>query len=230
MDSQQAIRERHAVRKYVDRPIEPEKVREIQKLIDECNAECGLHIQLVLDEPLAFSTGVFKYGQFSGVKNYLALVVKRNVDQNEAVGRCWQRIVLLMQTLGLNSCWVGLTFRNVKDAYRLEPDEKLRMVIACGYGETNGVERRQRKPVGEFFEDARAEKGTLPDWFVRGMDAALLAPTAMNRQKFFFRLLDGGKVSARAKFDPLGYAPLDLGIVKCNFEIAAGRENFEWAP
>jgi hypothetical protein len=51
----------------------------------------------------------------------------------------------------------------------------------------------------------------------------------MNRQKFFFTLLDGNKVAAKASFDLMGYAPLDLGIVKCNFEIAAGKENFEWA-
>jgi len=26
----------------------------------------------------------------------------------------------------------------------------------------------------------------------------------------------------------LGYAPVDLGIAKCHFEIGAGKENFEW--
>ena len=229
MDLQQAIRERHAVRKYTDKPIEPEKATEIQKLIDECNAASGLHIQLVQNEPLAFSTGIFKYGKFSGVKNYIALVIKKDGNCDEAVGYYGQKIVLLMQTLGLNSCWVGLTFKDIKDAYQLYSDEKLKMVIACGYGETNGVERKQKKPVTDFYSDKRTDKGPIPDWFAKGMEAALLAPTALNRQKFFFTLLDGNKVAAKAKFDLMGYAPLDLGIVKCNFEIAAGKENFEWA-
>ena len=229
MDLQQAIRKRHAVRKYIDKPIEPEKATEIQKLIGECNAASGLHIQLVQNEPLAFSTGIFKYGQFSGVKNYIALVIKKNGNSDEAVGYYGQKIVLLMQTLGLNSCWVGLTFKDIKDAYQLNSDEKLKMVIACGYGETNGVERKQKKSVTDFYSDNRTDKDPIPDWFAKGMDAALLAPTALNRQKFFFTLLDGNKVAAKAKFDLMGYAPLDLGIVKCNFEIAAGKENFEWA-
>ena len=180
------------------------------------------------NEPLAFSTGIFKYGQFSGVKNYIALVVKKDGNHEEAVGYYGQRIVLLMQSLGLNSCWVGLTFKNIKSAYQMEPDEKLRMVIACGYGESNGAARKL-KPISRFYKDARSGNAPLPEWFERGMEAALLAPTAMNRQKFFFMLLDGNKVAAKASFDLMGYAPLDLGIVKCNFEIAAGKENFEWA-
>ena len=228
MDLQQAIRERHSVRKYTDRPVEPEKAAEIQKQIDECNAEGDMHIQLVQNEPLAFSTGIFKYGQFSGVKNYIALVVKKDSNHEEAVGYYGQKIVLLMQSLGLNSCWVGLTFKNIKSAYQMEPDEKLRMVIACGYGESNGAARKL-KPISRFYKDARSGNAPLPEWFERGMEAALLAPTAMNRQKFFFTLLDGNKVAAKASFDLMGYAPLDLGIVKCNFEIAAGKENFEWA-
>ena len=135
MEILEAIRERHAVRKYQDRPIETEKVQQIQQLIDECNSESGLHIQLVTNEPLAFSTGVFKYGQFSGVKNYLVLVgPKKGDDVKEKIGYYGQKIVLLMQTLGLNTCWVALTFKNIKDAYELRDGEELKLVVACGYG------------------------------------------------------------------------------------------------
>lgn len=230
MEILEAIRERHAVRKYQDRPIEAEKVEQIEQLISECNRESGLHIQLVTNEPLAFSTGVFKYGQFSGVKNYLVLAgPKKGHDVKEKIGYYGQKVVLLMQTLGLNTCWVALTFKNIKDAYELRDDEELKLVVACGYGETNGVQHPQKKTVQELCRDERAQEGQpLPDWFGRGMEAALLAPTAMNQQKFLFTLLDGNKVRAKAKFDLFGNAAYDLGIVKCNFEIGAGKENFEW--
>ena len=135
MDLLQAIKERHSVRKYIDRPIEAEKVAAIRQFIDECNRESGLHLQLVTEEPLAFSTGLFSYGKFTGVKNYIALVAPKQGDYREAIGYQGEKIVLFMQTLGLNTCWVGLTFKNIKDAYVLNPGEELKFVIACGYGE-----------------------------------------------------------------------------------------------
>ena len=61
------------------------------------------------------------------------------------------------------------------------------------------------------------------------MKAALLAPTAINQQKFEFILHVGNKVEARTRFTMFnGYAPIDLGIAKCHFEIGAGKDNFEW--
>ena len=226
-----AIRERHAVRKYQDRPIEAEKVKKIQDLIDECNRESGLHIQMVTDEPLAFSTGVFKYGQFSGVRNYLVLVgPKRGVGVKEKIGYYGQKIVLLMQTLGLNTCWVALTFKNIKDAYELREGEELKLVVACGYGADSGTPHPQKKTMEELCRDERTPEGQpLPEWFLRGMEAAMLAPTALNQQKFLITLLDNNKVHAKAKFDIFGNVAYDLGIVKCNFEIAAGKDNFEWS-
>ena len=79
-------------------------------------------------------------------------------------------------------------------------------------------------------KDARTTtSGLFPEWFMRGIEAAMLAPTALNQQKFVFVLHDDNKVEAKARFVLLnGYAPIDLGIVKCHFEIGAGKENFEW--
>lgn len=229
MDLLQAIKERHSVRKYIDRPIEAEKVAAIKQFIDECNRESGLHLQLVTEEPLAFSTGLFSYGKFTGVKNYIALVAPKQGDYREAIGYQGEKIVLFMQTLGLSTCWVGLTFKNIKDAYVLNPGEELKFVIACGYGEDGGVQHPQKKPATHYYSDKRDSGEPLPDWFIRGMEAALLAPTAVNQQKFMFTLMPNGRVEAKAKFDFIGYSHYDLGIVKYHFEVAAGKENFTWA-
>lgn len=228
MDLMQAIRERHSVRKYLNKPIEDEKVTAINQLIDECNRESGLHLQLVTNEPLAFSTGLFSYGKFTGVKNYIALVAPKHGDSREAIGYYGEKIVLFMQTIGLNTCWVGLTFKNIKDAYVINPGEELKFVIACGYGEDNGVQHPQKKPITNFYQDKRGNSTTLPDWFLQGMEAALLAPTAVHQQKFFFSLLPNNRVNAKAKFDFIGYSHYDLGIVKYHFEIGAGKDNFNW--
>lgn len=226
MTIQQAIKARHSVRQYIDKPIEAEKIQQLQALIDECNRQEGLHIQLVTNEPNAFSGGLAKYGKFSGVSNYLAMIGKKGAE--EAMGYCGEKIVLLAQTLGLNSCWVGLTFRKQPDKYKMDKDEVLHCVIALGYGATQGVQHPQKK---RYADEAKVltTDGSCPDWFRAGVEAALLAPTAVNQQKFVFELHDNNLVKAKPAFVLIGnYVHTDLGIVKYHFEMAAGKENFGW--
>lgn len=65
----------------------------------------------------------------------------------------------------------------------------------------------------------------MPDWFRKGVEAALLAPMAMNQQKFFLTLA-GERVLAKAG---TGFCTkMDLGIVKYHFEIGAGEGAFRW--
>ena len=98
--------------------------------------------------------------------------------------------------------------------------EKLCCVIALGYGETQGVAHKS-KPIEQLCR----VKGDMPDWFKRGMEAALLAPTSLNQQKFFFTL-EGNTVTAKAG---LGfYTKLDLGIVKAHFEMGAQDAAWQW--
>ncbi len=229
MTVQEAIKSRHSVRQYSDKPIEAEKLAQISALIDECNREGGLHIQLVTNEPKAFTQGKARYGKFSGVNNYIAMICKKGDDTT--LGYYGEKIVLLAQTLGLNTCWVGMTFSKQPDRYEVRKGEELQALLALGYGATQGVQHPWKKSVADVTKDARTTtSGLFPEWFMRGIEAAMLAPTALNQQKFVFVLHDDNKVEAKARFVLLnGYAPIDLGIVKCHFEIGAGKENFEWA-
>ncbi len=228
MTLQEAIVARHSVRQYQEKPIEASVVERLNEEIALCNQEGKLHIQLVVDEPKTFAGGMAKYGKFSGVSNYLAMVGPKGAD--EAIGYYGERLVLLAQTLGLNSCWVGLSFRKQPDHYKVADGEKLHCVIALGYGANQGVQHPMR-PMEKFLgaQASRLQINNLPNWFRRGMGAVLLAPTAVNQQKFEFDLLDNHTVSARACFTLVGYGKMDLGIVKYHFELAAGRENFSWA-
>ena len=229
MTLQESIVARHSVRKYLEKPLEASIIERLNDEIALCNQEGKLHIQLVVNEPKAFDgSNAFTYGKFSGVSNYLAMVGPKGVD--EAIGYYGERLVLLAQTLGLNSCWVGLTFKKQLDQYTIAAGEKFHCVIALGYGATQGVQHPMRS-MEKFLgaQASRLQKSTqLPDWFCRGMEAALLAPTAVNQQKFEMELIDQHTVSARTRFTLIGYGKMDLGIVKYHFEVAAGRENFEW--
>ena len=224
MELLEAIRARHSVRKYTDRKIEPDKVAALQAAVGRINQENGLNVQLVLEEPKAFS-GMFisTYGQFSGVRNYLVMAAPKGKAWEEKVGYFGEELVLLAQTLGLNSCWVGLTYKKVPGAFTLRDDDTVHCVIALGYGTSPGVQH-PLKPKENFYESG----GEAPDWFLAGVDAALLAPTAVNQQKFKFILHPGNVVEAKALFSMVGYARLDLGIARYHFELGAGKDNFSW--
>jgi len=221
MTELEAIRARHSVRRYTDRRIEGEIRTQLQGEIDRCNAESGLHIQLITDEPDAFGSILAHYGLFKGVRNYIALVGTPAEDLYERVGWYGERIVLKAQMLGLNTCWVAATYSKKKSRIHVADGEQVVCVIAVGYGEHQG-RQHHNKPMEKRY---RIERGEAPDWFWQGMEAAMLAPTAVNQQKFLFTWT-GTSVRAEATGNTL--SKLDLGIVKYHFEIGAGRANFCW--
>lgn len=222
MELMEAIRRRHSVRQYTDQPIPETVLARLQGETAACNAESGLHIQLVTGEADAFQGILAHYGRFRGVRNYLALIGPKGPDLDEKLGYYGERLVLEATRLGLDSCWVALTFRKGKCRCTVAPGEKLVCVIALGYGETHGVPHKS-KPLEAVC--GAGTGGSLPDWFRAGVEAALLAPTATNQQKFLLTL-DGDAV--RAESTGGFYSKVDLGIVKYHFEIGAGRDHFTW--
>ena len=139
MTIQEAIEARHSVRAYKDQPLTEDVIKVLTEKIAELNKEGNLHIQLIRNEPKAFQGKLAKYGKFSGVRNYLVMAGKKSDDLNERVGYYGEQLVLLAQTLGLNTCWVGLSYSKVPGTYVLEDGEKIACYIALGYGETQGV-------------------------------------------------------------------------------------------
>lgn len=221
MDISEAIEKRHSVRSYTDMPISDEIISELNREIAQCNAEGGLNIQLVTNEPEAFGGFMAHYGKFSGVRNYIAMIGKKSAELDEKLGYYGEKLVLKAQQLGLNSCWVALTFSKGKSKCVVNKGEKLICVIALGYGTTQGSAHTS-KPIEELY---KADTAT-PEWFKNGIKAAALAPTAVNQQKFLFTL-HGNSVKAEATGG--FYSKIDLGIVKYHFEAIAGKENFTWA-
>ncbi len=215
MKTLEIMRARHSVRQYKNQPIEQEKKESLQKLVNNCNKESGLHIQLLFDEPKCFDSMMAHYGKFSGVSNYIALVGKKSADLEEAAGYFGEKIVLAAQEMGLNTCWVAVT--HGKSAAKIGRGEKQVCLIALGYGENQGV-KHTRKNLNEVCNCV----GHMPDWFANGMEAVMLAPTAVNQQKFYFTL-NGDHVSAKVNGKGF-YTKLDLGIVKYHFEAVAGRK------
>ena len=224
----EAIEARHSVRKYKDEPIPEEVLAILRNKVWEVNKDAGLHVQLVTDEPKAYK-GVMAYGSFSGVKNYFVMAGKKGDDLDEKIGYYGEQLVLLAQTLGLNTCWTGLSYSKVPGTYELGNGEKIGCYIALGYGETQGASHKVKD-----VRDISNASDLTPKWFRKGVDAALLAPTAVNQQKFYLEYVGFKdysklpKVAAKPVFSMIGYSKMDLGIIKYHFELGAGKENFEW--
>jgi hypothetical protein len=220
MDLLKVISERHSVRDYCDEPLNDKIINKLNEFIVSCNRESGLNIQLVTNEPQAFNCLMAHYGKFRGVSNYFAIVGKKTKKLYEDIGYFGEKLVVYAQGLGLNTCWVALTYKKIKDKIKINRDEKLHLVIAVGYGKTQGNVRKSKG----FYDVCK--KADYPDWFVNGVKCALLAPSAMNQQKFYLYLED--KNIVRAKAGTGFYSKMDLGIIKYHFQVGAGKENFKW--
>lgn len=205
------MKERHSVRQYSDKKIDSDVKSKLDKYVASINEESGLSMQIFYNEPNCFNSMLAHYGKFSNVKNYIAIVGKK--EEQEKSGYYGEKLVLKCQELGLNTCWVALTHGKVN--VQTKPQQKLLILIALGYGTNTGVAHKS-KPIKELCkEDA------YPEWFMKGMEAVSLAPTAMNQQKFLFEMKNG-QVYAKALRG--FYSKIDLGIVKYHFETITGHK------
>lgn len=214
MNTMELMRSRHSVRQYSTKKIEPEKREALNLLAEECNQESGLHIQIFYDDASCFGGLFAKAASFKGCENYIALVGdKEDPKLEEKAGYYGEMLVLKAQELGLNTCWAGLTKGKGKAA--VGANEKQVITIALGYGANQGKAHKSKTPAQVSNVTTEA-----PDWYRTGVEAALLAPTAVNQQRFKI-VLNNGKAKITAQAGP--FSIVDLGIVKCHFEMASGH-------
>ena len=219
---EEIVRARHSVRNFTEQRIDGIVSEELQREINKCNEESSLNIQLVLNEEKAF--GRSHYGNFQNCKNYIVIMGdKRDKTLEIQAGYYGERIALKAVELGLNTCWVALTYKKSEVPCVIKDNERIIIIIAVGYGVTNGVEHK-----GKVFKEVSAtSESKCPEWYKKGIEYALLAPTAINQQKFKFELFNNNEVSL--KISGFGVCTkIDLGIVKYHFELGAGIDNFKW--
>lgn len=219
MTIKEAMKERHTVRKYIDRPIPSDLLEKLNTRIAENNQAHSLSLSLVTGNADGLSVLAKMLGK--GVKNYIVLAGPDSTDLDEKLGYCGADMILYAQTLGLSSWWIGGMY-NAKGAQKNMNSGTVCIhgVLAIGYGQTQGVPHKSKTAA-----EISRYKGTAPQWFIDGVDALLLAPTALNKQAFSVKG-SGNRVSLTC--DSGHFAGIDLGIGKYHFEVGAGKENFEW--
>lgn len=228
MTALEALKARHSIRKYADRPLGEEVIEALRQEIEKLNEASGLHMQLVLNERKAFKS-FLAYGSFGNVSNYVMVVGKKSEPMEYRAGYYAECLVLKAQQLGLNTCIVASTYKKIAGTFDVGQDEKVYVCIAIGYGASEGRKHKIKTP-----EQVSNVSASTPKWFADGVDAALLAPTAINQQKFYFEYVARGKAGEQGGVRPksgkslVGLTKIDLGIAMRNFEIGAGEENFHW--
>lgn len=211
----EAMLERHSVRNYLDKPIADDAIKALNELIEECNKEGNLHLQLLEDAGNTFNRLLNKAMGLGSAPSVIACIGPDDETLDERIGYYGEKIVIFAQQLELNTCWAG-TYNKKNVKAKIDDGERLAIVIAIGYGENSGRVRKS-KTVAEVI---RGEEKDMPEWFIEGAKMALLAPTAVNQQKFEL-ILDGEEYEVVDKGGIL--SKIDKGIVKYHFEIGSGR-------
>lgn len=218
MTLEEAMKERHTVRKYTDKEIPVSIVSELEAVIQKNNDTYGLAMELRINDTSAFNT-IIKLILAKGVKNFLILSGPDTTNLDEKLGYCGADFMLHAQTLGLNTWWVGGTFNRGKLNSNANGNRVIG-VIAVGYGATQGKPHKSKS-----YPDIASFEGEAPKWFQNGIEAALLAPTALNKQEFS---ITGKKNKVNISCDNGIFTGADLGLVKYHFELGAGKDNFQW--
>lgn len=218
MDFKEAMQKRHMVRKYTDKPLSEELIKKLNERIEINNKNYNLNMKLMINNNKGVSS-IMKLIMAKGVNNFIILAGDNVEKLDEKLGYSGADIMLYAQTLGLNTWWVGGTFNRSVSQY--VDNKKVTGIIAIGYGQTQGTPHKSK-----IVEDVSKYSGKIiPAWFVSGVDAALLAPTALNKQDFMI-IGNGNKVKIECENGI--FTGSNVGLIKYHFELGAGKENFEW--
>jgi hypothetical protein len=231
-----AINARLSRRKYEKgRPIAAEAAQRLHEVCRDFRPYNGVRVEFIAEPPDdVFANAVGFYGNIKGAPAFLAFIGDSS-DPNvqEKMGYTGEAAILEATALGLGTCWVALTYnaRRVKSLVRLEKNEEIICVSPVGYtGDRWSFEEKvfsgfgsnhQRKPLHSMVSGL--PEAQRPDWAKAAVEAARLAPSAMNRQPWDFRVEeDGITVSVKGRGPEFNVAMrLDCGIAMLHIELGA---------
>ena len=219
----------------INRPIEPETLIALDTLCKQFRPFPHARSRLVTK----LGKGVFKgiagsYGKIKDAPAFVAFIGDMNSPfVQEEVGYTGQGIILEATALGLNTCWVAGFFRpeSVASLIEIGSKERVLAVTPVGYGRRfesleeklmTGFGRTHRRvPISRLISSLTQD--SLPEWIKASIQAARLAPSAVNRQPWGFDVQDGSiTVYVRTSGPEFNVSKrLDCGIAMLHIEVAA---------
>ena len=182
------------------------------------------------------------YGKVSGAPAFIAFIGDmRAPSVQEEVGYTGEGIILEATALGLNTCWVAGFFRpeNVASLVEIKDNERVLAVTPVGYASRfeSLAERlmtgfgltHRRLPLSKLVSGWRVDN--LPEWAKVSLEAARLAPSAVNRQPWGFDV-DGSGITVFVRTSGPEFnvsKRLDCGIAMLHIEVAASNFGIQGA-
>jgi nitroreductase len=211
-----SIFRRKSVRKYNMDPLSQGTIDEISDYLETLEPLCPeIKVKFMFAE----------HGEIANLlpvrcPHYLLMFSETEDNYLYNVGFVGQQIDLYLSARGLGSCWLGLA----KPHQEISGTEELDFVIMLGFGEAaeplyrEEVSQFKRKPLSQISSVLGAEELLEP---VR------LAPSAVNRQPWYFYGTPQKLYVAREKLNPVTYPiynrlnQIDTGIGLCHLVLSA---------
>lgn len=220
MNLKEAMKERHKVSHYLPSPLTKGDRKLLKDRIAQLNEQYQLSITLVTGSSDGLNL-LSKLIFAKNVQNYFILAGPNQKDLDEKLGYVGSELMLFAQVHGLNTWWIGGMYdeKGAKKHLSKETDV-IRGIIVVGYGEDQGKPHPSKE-----VRDISTYQGEIPEWFNDGVEAVLLAPSALNQQPF--KIFGKGN-SVKIDCGNGAFAKIHLGIAKHHFELGAGSEHFQW--
>lgn len=218
MDLLEAAKVRTSRRTYRPVPLTDKDKAALQAVIDRYSGS-GYRMEIVQGSVKA------GYGLFSGVQNVILMIAEHSdPDAEEKLGYFGELVVLEATAQGYGTCWMGM-YDTKSAPVTLRENEHVVIAITIGYVDAPKLKDKLIRSVvrrkGKSMEQLTRTDSNPPDWFIRGVEAAQAAPSAVNRQPVIFAYQNG--VTMASVEDITAHAmAIDLGIAKAHFALGAG--------
>ncbi len=245
-----AIPPRRSRRRFDSIGLESSLLTQLQTICREFRPFPQARAELVAQSPDRILKGAIgPYGKVRGAPALIAFIGDKDDPYvQEKVGYLGEGIILEATAMGLATCWVGGFFRPKVAASFVGTAETERVLAVTPVGhaaEDLSLEERtmtgfgrshRRKPLAELVTGL--DQTELPHWMKSALEAARIAPSAINRQPWRFYVEPHSiTVSVDNPRFTFGISKrLDCGIAMLHIEVAAldcgmqGRWEFLEAP
>jgi len=230
-----AVARRHSRRAFDGRPVPATSLDALEQVCAGFTPFADARTVLVREPAVDVFTGAIgSYGKVKDAPHVLLFIGdERSSTCQWHVGYVGEAAILEATALGLDTCWVGGFFNAARTSklVALGPGERVLAISPVGFA-TNALgfaekgmrlaaSSHGRMTVAEIAPDTTS--GAWPDWAVAAVETARLAPSAVNRQPWRFRLDAGDLVIARdnAREMPKVAKRLDCGIAMLHAELGA---------
>ena len=202
-----AIEARTSRRKYLSKPLKEEKISTLEEqmkpLQEKLSSSRIIISQKGFDDVIW--TVVGSYGLITGAESYAVMIKDTDKGQFQAdveTGILGEALILAATAEKIDTCWVGGMFDvdQVLSNHELKDGEEIAAITPLGQAKdrltlTEKLAKKfagshKRKSLTELCADRSADKelAEMPEWINEALRSARLAPSAVNRQPWRFKL------------------------------------------